>query len=355
MRRQGYVWRQTYHDGVPDAPLEKGEATDETGTTITFWPSADDLRDRRVRLRDAAHPLPADGVPQQGPAHHAHRRASDVGVETRTTADRAAAAHDVFLYERGLVDYVEYLNRVEEGRARQRRDHRLRVRGHRAQDRARGRDAVDHALHRERPHLREHDQHPRGRHPRRGLPRRADHARQQVRAREGHPQGEGREPLRRRRARGTHRGHLGQARRAAVRGPDQDQARQHRGEGVRAEGRRRPARRLVRPQPDAGARRHPQGDPGVATARLAARKARETDPPQGPARVRRHARQAQGLLEQGPVDQRDLPRRGRLGRRLRRAGPRPARPRRSCRCAARSSTSRRRGSTARSATTRSRR
>ena len=36
-----------------------------------------------------------------------------------------------------------------------------------------------------RPHLREHDQHPRGRHPRGGLPRGADHAGQQVRARAG--------------------------------------------------------------------------------------------------------------------------------------------------------------------------
>ena len=33
------------------------------------------LRDHRLRLRDAAHPVPADGLPQQGAAHHAHRRA----------------------------------------------------------------------------------------------------------------------------------------------------------------------------------------------------------------------------------------------------------------------------------------
>ena len=123
-----------------------------------------------------------------------------------------SSAHDTFLYERGLVDYVEYLNRVRKAEVRQRRDHRLRVRGHRAQDRARGRDAVDHELHRERLHLREHDQHARGRHPRRGLPRGADHAREQVRAREQPAQGEGRQPHRRRRARGPHRGDLGQAR-----------------------------------------------------------------------------------------------------------------------------------------------
>ena len=59
-------------------------------------------------------------------------------------------------------------------------------------------------------------------------------------------------------------------------------------------------------------------------------------PPQGPARVRRHARQAQRLLVEGPGQLRDLPRRGRLGRRLGHARPQPATRRRSCRCAARS-------------------
>ena len=37
VRRDGYVWRQTYMHGVPQAPLERGEATDVTGTTVTFW------------------------------------------------------------------------------------------------------------------------------------------------------------------------------------------------------------------------------------------------------------------------------------------------------------------------------
>jgi|GEM_PF-3515508 len=37
VRRQGHVWRQSYRRGIPDAPLAKGEATDMTGTVITFW------------------------------------------------------------------------------------------------------------------------------------------------------------------------------------------------------------------------------------------------------------------------------------------------------------------------------
>ena len=56
-------------------------------------------------LRDPAHPLPADGVPQQGTADRAHRRARRAAG--KTTAPQRT---DVFLYERGLVDYVEYLN-----------------------------------------------------------------------------------------------------------------------------------------------------------------------------------------------------------------------------------------------------
>ena len=40
VRRDGFTHRQTYDHGVPTAPLAKGEAVTESGTTITFW--ADD-------------------------------------------------------------------------------------------------------------------------------------------------------------------------------------------------------------------------------------------------------------------------------------------------------------------------
>src|SRR5690349_19105010 len=35
--QRGHVFRQSYAMGVPMAPLEQGEATDRTGTTVTFW------------------------------------------------------------------------------------------------------------------------------------------------------------------------------------------------------------------------------------------------------------------------------------------------------------------------------
>ena len=41
VKRDGFIWRQDYRLGVPQAPVAKGEATTETGTAIQFWPSED--------------------------------------------------------------------------------------------------------------------------------------------------------------------------------------------------------------------------------------------------------------------------------------------------------------------------
>ena len=41
VRRQGSVWRMSFENGVPTAPLEQGEESGETGTMVTFWPSTE--------------------------------------------------------------------------------------------------------------------------------------------------------------------------------------------------------------------------------------------------------------------------------------------------------------------------
>lgn len=41
VHRDGFIWRQSYKLGVPNAPVEKGEASSRTGTTVQFWPAAD--------------------------------------------------------------------------------------------------------------------------------------------------------------------------------------------------------------------------------------------------------------------------------------------------------------------------
>ena len=73
VRRQGSVWTQSYTVGVPDAPLVEGRGIRRDRHDHHVLAEPRHLRDRRVRLRDPPHPVPAEGVPQQGPAHHAHR------------------------------------------------------------------------------------------------------------------------------------------------------------------------------------------------------------------------------------------------------------------------------------------
>jgi DNA gyrase subunit B len=41
IRRDGYVWRQSYAVSEPVSPLRRGEPSTETGTIITFWPDPD--------------------------------------------------------------------------------------------------------------------------------------------------------------------------------------------------------------------------------------------------------------------------------------------------------------------------
>ncbi|MFC5502265.1 DNA topoisomerase (ATP-hydrolyzing) subunit B [Lysinimonas soli] len=104
VRRQGNIWTQQYHDGVPVAPLAKGAATNQTGTTITFWPNDQifetvewDYETLRTRFQQMAF------------LNKGLRIAlTDEREEGRQ--DDGTARADVFLYERGLVDYVEYLN-----------------------------------------------------------------------------------------------------------------------------------------------------------------------------------------------------------------------------------------------------
>lgn len=114
VRRQGSVWRATFHDGVPDAPLAQGEDSDETGTTITFWPSAeifettvfdyDTLRTRFQQMAFLNKGLRI-ALTDERPDHLIEGPAPTDGTEPQLVQQK-----NVFLYERGLVDYVEYLN-----------------------------------------------------------------------------------------------------------------------------------------------------------------------------------------------------------------------------------------------------
>jgi DNA gyrase subunit B len=97
VRRDGFVWRQTYERGAPLGPIEKGEATKETGTTITWLPDAEvfDTLDYEwstleQRLRETAY--------------------LTKGLRIKLEDTRAEGHRAEFHYEGGIRDFVSYLN-----------------------------------------------------------------------------------------------------------------------------------------------------------------------------------------------------------------------------------------------------
>ncbi|MGH3496430.1 MAG: DNA topoisomerase (ATP-hydrolyzing) subunit B [Nocardioidaceae bacterium] len=128
---EGYHWSQTYSLGVPDAPLEQLAETSDTGTTITFWASDDifettnyDFETITNRLREMAFLNKGLEIvvrdERAGAEEVADAVADDTvspevdggadGVKPFSGLDGAGMERR-FRYDRGLVDYVEHLNR----------------------------------------------------------------------------------------------------------------------------------------------------------------------------------------------------------------------------------------------------
>ncbi|GAA4688118.1 DNA topoisomerase (ATP-hydrolyzing) subunit B [Nocardioides nanhaiensis] len=135
VRNRGHEWRQTFSIGVPDGELEQVremEPGESTGTTITFYASEEifettvySLETITTRIREYAFLNKGLEivVRDERPA------AEDLvdAVEDNTVEDEVDQAGEdaikrheggglvrTFKYERGLVDYVEYLNRTRQ-------------------------------------------------------------------------------------------------------------------------------------------------------------------------------------------------------------------------------------------------
>ena len=95
IKREGHVWRQTYHMGVPEAPLAITGNSTETGTKIFFRPSTDvfsgvvyhyDILAKRLRELSFLN--------------------SGVRIEL---SDERSGKSDVFEYKGGIQSFVEHL------------------------------------------------------------------------------------------------------------------------------------------------------------------------------------------------------------------------------------------------------
>jgi DNA gyrase subunit B len=102
IRRDGYVWYQSYAVSEPVAPLRRGEPSSETGTIITFWPDPNifettewSFETLRRRLQEMAF---------------LNRGLSITITDERPEHNDNGPAVVSYKYDGGIADFVRYLN-----------------------------------------------------------------------------------------------------------------------------------------------------------------------------------------------------------------------------------------------------
>ncbi|NPC98785.1 DNA topoisomerase (ATP-hydrolyzing) subunit B [Nocardioides sp. zg-DK7169] len=138
VKNRGHLWRQSFTIGEPDGPLEQVrplEEGEDTGTTVTYWASEEIFETTTYSLETITNRVREMAFLNKGLeiVVRDERAAADEvvdAVEGDAVADAAegaetgdgAAIHrahtggleQVFRYDRGLVDYVEHLNKRKE-------------------------------------------------------------------------------------------------------------------------------------------------------------------------------------------------------------------------------------------------
>ena len=119
IRRQGYVWRMSFaNGGTPITPLERGEATDETGTTQVFYPDPEifetvefDFETLRQRFQQMAFLNKGLRITLTDERDFATDEGDEIAGGD-DASDKKTKGHRTvsYCYEHGLRDYVEYLD-----------------------------------------------------------------------------------------------------------------------------------------------------------------------------------------------------------------------------------------------------
>jgi DNA gyrase subunit B len=104
--KDGYVWRQSYEYSVPTAPLLRGEATDETGTIITFWPDDGIFETTEWSFETLSRRLQEMAFLNRGLSITlTDERPEHINGEPHVVS---------YCYNGGLADFVRYLNATKE-------------------------------------------------------------------------------------------------------------------------------------------------------------------------------------------------------------------------------------------------
>lgn len=116
IRTEGYRWTQEYKAGVPTAPLAKHEATEETGTAVTFWADGDIFETTEYSFETLSRRFQEMAFLNKGLrinlTDERDTAKATAGADTNEAGDdtafepRSVSYH----YEGGIVDFVKYLN-----------------------------------------------------------------------------------------------------------------------------------------------------------------------------------------------------------------------------------------------------
>ncbi|MDX1999884.1 MAG: DNA topoisomerase (ATP-hydrolyzing) subunit B [Thermoanaerobaculia bacterium] len=97
IRRDGHVWFQTYHQGVPEGPIQPIGKSDKTGTKVRFWPDPEIFAITEFQFENLAQRLREQSFLNKG-------------VHIRLTDERVDKTVD-FQFSGGISSFVEYLSR----------------------------------------------------------------------------------------------------------------------------------------------------------------------------------------------------------------------------------------------------
>ncbi|MFI1157201.1 DNA topoisomerase (ATP-hydrolyzing) subunit B [Streptomyces sioyaensis] len=104
VRTEGYRWTQEYKLGVPTAPLAKHEATEDSGTSVTFWADGDIFETTEYSFETLSRRFQEMAFLNKGlTIALTDERPDHVDEEGKPLAVR-------YHYEGGIVDFVKYLN-----------------------------------------------------------------------------------------------------------------------------------------------------------------------------------------------------------------------------------------------------
>ncbi|MFD4026053.1 DNA topoisomerase (ATP-hydrolyzing) subunit B [Streptomyces sp. NPDC058576] len=117
VKTDGHRWTQDYKLGVPTAPLAKHEATEETGTTVTFWADGDIFETTEYSFETLSRRFQEMAFLNKGltlkltdERESAKATAGADSADAVEPAEEETARSVTYHYENGIVDFVKYLN-----------------------------------------------------------------------------------------------------------------------------------------------------------------------------------------------------------------------------------------------------